>query len=62
MTRKQENDLDTIEQGKPYIRSIVALLIYLAGRKGTVGESYKTADIFIDQMDKDVDKSFSESD
>lgn len=50
-----EKDLETLEQAKPYIRSILAFILKL--RMGsTWGEDtcYKTADSFIRQLEYDV--------
>lgn len=54
-------DLEDLKQARPYIRSVVALALYLrfggsfAGKPTpTVDDCYRAADLFVDQLEADV--------
>lgn len=52
-----KEDIEVLNQGLPYIRSILAFAIYLrygAASADTIQRCYIHADVFIDQLKKDV--------
>ena len=60
-----KSDLETLAAGKPFIRSILAFLLYLRFGGPTtsakpcnynIGEAYCEADHFLDNLEKDVQK------
>ena len=58
-----EEDLAIWEQGKPYVRSILAfvLLVRFGGIRGTTADqgiqfAYNVADLFLAQLEKDLKK------
>lgn len=58
MPTNKELDLATLNQGKPYIRSILAVVFKLRfGGMWGVEECYTQADIFIKQLDRDIKES-----
>lgn len=58
--KSDNNDLEVLRKGKPYLRSIVALLVWLRlGEDGkeNVKRSYVYADTFLAQLEQDVRES-----
>lgn len=55
MKQEIESDLETLQKGKPYLRSIVALVLHLRfGSMLTVQDAYVKADMFLKQLERDV--------
>ncbi len=50
----RNTDKDTLEAGKPYLRSILAFLLYLRYENMHIATAYTTADEFIGQLEIDV--------
>jgi len=49
------DDLKTLEEGKPFIRSVAAFIIYLRyGQAWTVAVCYKKADEFVAALKDDL--------
>ena len=70
MNSSRKDDLKTLEQSRPYIRSLLALLIYLRfgqmrgepqvaalGVLPNLDLVYETADEFLKRLQKDVENS-----
>jgi hypothetical protein len=53
--RKGAADLEAIREARPYLRSAIALLIYLRFGAEPLPQIYETADQFLDQLEKDVE-------
>ena len=47
-------DLETLKQGKPYIRSILAVVFKLRFGLWDVTQCYTQADVFIKKLEEDV--------
>jgi hypothetical protein len=55
MKNNVKEDLETLAEGKPYIRGIVALALYLRfGGARSIEECYAHADKFIRQLESDI--------
>jgi hypothetical protein len=58
VARASESDREALEAGLPYIRSILAFLVFIRfghpQQPGVVDEAYQRADEFISQLKKDV--------
>lgn len=56
MSRKfdREDDLDILDQARPFIRGILAFLAYL--RRDTVEGCYEIADLFLSKLEEDLKK------
>lgn len=54
ITGSIKDDLQVLKQGRPYIRSIVALVVYCTQSTKSVALSYRTADNFLAQLKEDV--------
>lgn len=47
-------DIEMVKEALPYLRSLVALVIYLRSPINGIDESYKRADKFISQLQADL--------
>jgi hypothetical protein len=52
----REVDLHVLAEGKPFIRGVLAFLVYLvkARDKAQIHDCYTAADIFIKQLEEDL--------
>lgn len=51
------SDIEEIKRATPYLRSGVALRVYMAGRRGTIADAYETADEFLETLYDDMEKA-----
>lgn len=50
-----EKDLETVRQARPYIRTVMAFLFSLKEPYASVQSCYGRADMFLDQLEKDIE-------
>lgn len=51
----RKDDLEVLKQAKPFIRSILAFIVYVRfGTMRSTDECYINADKFIDRLEKDL--------
>lgn len=57
MPTNKEVDLETLKQGRPYIRSILAVVFKIRFSTWDTTQCYTQADVFIKQLERDVKES-----
>ncbi len=54
MTNNKQDDLAVFQQGKPYVRSILAFVFKLCRPINSVDQCYTVADDFIGRLERDI--------